>query len=171
MQSRTKRFVVVVLFTCFPNALAHLDSVRILVSFPNQVQPGFKLSAVGTSSGLKITGAKLSVQVKSTEMVKDIAFTETQSGIYEISEQFKAGEYSFKFIDKTFPNEFLEYSIKAVLPRPIHQSTLMFVWPPTRGSSVSNVWLVLLGAPVSVLLILGFAWFQKHKQNIQVSQN
>lgn len=169
MQSWTKRFVGVVLFTCFPNALAHLDSVRILISFPNQVQPGFKLSAVGTSSGLKITGAKLSVQMKAAGTVKDIAFTETQAGIYEISEQFKAGEYNFKFIDKTFPNESLEYSIKAALPRPIHQSTLMFVWPPTRVSPVSNVWLVLFGAPVGVFLILGFAWFQKHKQNTQVS--
>jgi hypothetical protein len=171
MQSWAKRFVVVVLILSFPNALAHLDSVRILISFPNQVQQGFKLSAVGTSSGLKITGAKLSVQVQGAEIVKDIAFTETQSGVYEISEQFKPGEYNFKFIDKTFPNEFLEYSIKAVLPRPIHQSSLMFVWPPTRVSPVSSVWLVLFGAPVSVFLILGFAWFQKYKQNTQVSQN
>ncbi len=58
MQSRLKYFSVVLLILAAPRALAHLDSVRMMVTFPNSVQQGFKLDAVGSSTGLKIAGAK-----------------------------------------------------------------------------------------------------------------
>ena len=170
MHSGLKRLFGVFLVMAFPCALAHLDSVRIMVSFPNLAQQGFKLSAVGTSSGLKITGAKLSVLIEKPGTTTEIPFTETQAGIYEITQPLTPGKYNFKFIDKTFPNESLEYSINAALPRPINQSTLMFVWPPTRGSSVSNLWLVLLIAPVGLMLMLGafgINFRNKKNQNLE----
>jgi hypothetical protein len=137
------------------SASAHLDSVRVMVSFPTQIQQSFKLSLVGSSSGLKITGAKLSVLVQNTNIQKEFFFTETQPGIYESSAPFNSGQYNFKFFDKTLPNEALEYDIITVLPRPINQSTLLFTLPATRGSTVTNLWLVVLAAPVGLFLILG----------------
>lgn len=67
-----------------PRALVHLNSVRMMVTFPNLVQQGFKLDAVGSSSGLKITGVKLFVLVKQNRVSKEFPFVETQAGIYEI---------------------------------------------------------------------------------------
>jgi hypothetical protein len=173
MQSWLKYFSVVLLILAAPRALAHLDSVRMMVTFPNSVQQGFKLDAVGSSSGLKITGAKLFVLVKQNNSTKELAFVETQAGIYEIVQpSLPPGAYNFKFVDRTFPNEALEYNIDASLPRPIKQSTLMFVLPPTRGNNVQNQNLgwVILAAPIGLFLMLGVGWFGFRKKYVQFAK-
>ena len=156
-----------------PRASAHLDSVRIMVMFPNQVQQGFKLDAVGSSSGLKITGAKLFVVLQQNSTTKELQFVETQAGIYEIAQpSLPPGAYNFKFIDRTFPNEALEYTIDATLPRPINQSVLMFVLPPTRGTGTQNqnLWLAILAAPIGLFLILGAGWYRFRKNQLLYSR-
>lgn len=173
MQSWLKYFTVIFLLLAAPRALAHLDSVRMMVTFPNLVQQGFKLDAVGSSSGLKITGAKLFVVVKQDQISKEIPFVETQAGIYEILQpSLPPGAYNFKFVDRTFPNEALEYNIDATLPRPVKQSSLIFILPPTRGVSVQNqnLWWVILAAPIGLFLILGIGWFGFRKKQIQYSR-
>ncbi len=173
MQSWLKYFSVVMLILAAPRALAHLDSVRMMVTFPNSIQQGFKLDAVGSSSGLKITSAKLFVVVKQKNSTKELPFVETQVGIYEIAQpSLPPGAYNFKFVDRTFPNEALEYNIDATLPRPLKQSTLMFVLPPTRGMGIQNqnLWLVILAAPIGLFLMLGVGWFGFRKKHIHYSR-
>jgi hypothetical protein len=173
MRSWLKYFTVIFLLMATPHALAHLDSVRMMVTFPNLVQQGFKIDAVGSSSGLKITGARLFVVVKQNQTTKEFPFIETQAGIYEILQpSLPPGAYNFKFVDRTFPNEALEYNIDTTLPRPIKQSSLMFVLPPTRGNSVQNqnVWLAVLAAPTGLILILAVGWFGFVKKQVQYSR-
>lgn len=131
MQSWLKYFTVIFLLMAAPRALAHLDSVRMMVTFPNSVQQGFKLDAVGSSSGLRITGAYLLWVNKIKAQKNSLLLTPKQVFTKILQPSLRPGAYNFKFIDRTFPNKALEFNIDATLPRPIKQSCLMFVLPLT----------------------------------------
>jgi hypothetical protein len=66
--------------------------------------------------------AQLFVLVKQNNSIKELL--KRKLGIYEIAQpSLPPGAYNFKFVDRTFSNEALEYNIDATLLRPVKPSS------------------------------------------------
>jgi hypothetical protein len=166
------RVLVFVLWILCSSAFAHSEAVRVEAIFPTASRSGIQVQLLGSSSGLKVTGAKIELQFKGLDGTNNTqAFIEGPPGIYRVDRGFQEGNYTFKVIDKTFSSEALEREIEAALPRPNGQDVQIWDWPatpfPGSGSSalpgtqpanqgVPVLLIVLLGVPV-LLAALGLA--------------
>ncbi len=168
-----RRVLVFVLWMLYSSAFAHLEAVRVEAIFPTASRSGVQVQLLGSSSGLKVTGAKLELQFRGPDGTDNHqAFIEGPPGIYRVDRGFQEGNYTFKVIDRTFSSEALERQIEAALPRPNGQDVQIWDWPatPFPGSSASGsagpgtppsnqgvpvLLIALLGIPV-LLAVMGF---------------
>lgn len=153
--------LIVLLVVC-ASAFAHMEAVRVEAIFPTATRSGVQLQLLGSSSGLKVTGAKLELETRGPDGSDSRqAFIEGPPGTYRIDRGFQEGEYHFKVIDNTFDYESLEREIVASLPRPKDQDVQIWDWPatpppdaqrPSRGFPVLLI-VALVGIPVLLALM------------------
>jgi hypothetical protein len=156
------RVLVFVLWMLFSSAFAHMEAVRVEAIFPTASRSGIQVQLLGSSSGLKVTGAKLELEFRGPDGTDNRqAFIEGPPGIYRVDRGFQEGDYTFKVIDKTFTSEALEREIVAALPRPNGQDVQIWDWPATpglgsaSGSALPGTPPANQGFPVLVVALLG----------------
>jgi hypothetical protein len=157
-----RRVLVFVLWILCSSAFAHLEAVRVEAIFPTASRSGIQVQLLGSSSGLKVTGAKLELEFRGPDGSNNRqAFIEGPPGIYRVDRGFQEGNYTFKVIDKTFTAESLEREIVAALPRPNGQDVQIWDWPATpfpgsaAGSAAPGTPPANQGVPVLVIALLG----------------
>jgi hypothetical protein len=152
-----RRVPIFVLLTLCSSAFAHLEAVRVEAIFPTASRSGIQVQLLGSSSGLKVTGAKLELEIRGPDGNDTrTPITEGPPGIYRVDRGFQPGEYTFKVIDNTFDYESLEREIVASLPRPNGQDVQIWDWPatpPPKPHPNQGLLLALLGVPALLILI------------------
>lgn len=168
-----RRALVFVLLILSSVAFAHMEAVRVEAIFPTAARSGIQLQLLGSSSGLKITGAKLELEIRGPDgNVSRQAFIEGPPGIYRVDRGFQSGEYRFKVIDNTFDSESLEREIDTPLPRPNGQDAQIWDWPatpPPKPHPNQGLLIALLGVPALLILMAVVALVMTRRSRTQAT--
>jgi hypothetical protein len=162
-----KQFLVLLFMLLSGIALAHLEPVRVLASFPTAASSQLQVNLLGADSGSAITGAIIDLEIQafgSNDAVQTIKLKETLPGRYEAVLGVPPGSYQLGIVDRTFPQEALRYSFKGDLPRPANLNIASWVWAATKARTATpttpSLLLIFLAPIVITLLALSFAFFR-----------
>ncbi len=140
---------------------AHLEAVRVLVTFPSPGRPGMVIELIGTQSGANINGARIEYRATGPISVSTTRLLEQAPGKYSIPQQaFPKGTYTFTFTDRTLEQEALERSITTSLPRPTNADTFTWTWPATQ-TAANITWPLLILALITAGAGLFWLWKSK----------